>query len=96
MCRGGVLKTQPTGGLAEQALNTARGTSEKDGLAVLKTTGRRPRPRPPFCFGVARHRSPWVRRTPGVPRALGLVRERIGRNSSGENTPRECGLLFDN
>ena len=68
----GDLKTPPTGGRAEQASNTARGTLERRRTCGSTKTGRRPRPRSPFRFGAATHRGPWVRRTPGVPRALGL------------------------
>jgi hypothetical protein len=61
----GFLKTQPTGGRAEQASNTARGTPKGSAdLRFVSTDGRRSLAGSPFCFGVARCRSPRVRRTP--------------------------------
>ena len=66
----------------------ARDAGEKADLRFLQY-GRRPWPGSPFRFGVARCRSPWVRSTPGVPRALGLIRRRNRPNDSGADALRE-------
>jgi hypothetical protein len=84
----GVLKTQPTGGRAEQASNTARGTSERRRTCGYNNTDGGPA-RPPSRLEAATLRGPWVRRTPGVPRALGLLRWRIGRTPRAKPAPRE-------
>ena len=77
------IETSATGGHAEESLkHRARDAGEKADLRFYPT-GRRSRPRLPFCSGFARGLGPWVRWTPGVPRPLGLFRERIGRNHSG-------------
>ena len=86
---------RPPGVSRSKPINTARGTLERRRTCGFKTTGRRPRPGSPFRFGVARCRSPWVRSTPGVPRALGLIRERNRPNDSGAEALRERRRLFE-
>ena len=87
--------SRPPGVSRSKPINTARGTLERRRTCGFKTTGRRPRPGSPFRFGVARCRSPWVRSTPGVPRALGLIRERNRPNDSGAEALRERRRLFE-
>ena len=69
-------ETSATGGHAEESLkHRARDAGEK---ADLRHDHNIEMPLPAgigICSGVATCRSPWVRRTPGVPRALGLFSE---------------------
>ena len=67
-------KVSPPGVSTEQASNTARGTPKASAELVP------PNPdRPAF----ARELGPWVLRSPGVPRPLGLVRERTAKGKTG-------------
>ena len=58
-----VLKSQTTGGLTEQASNTARGTLEERRTCGIYQSG---------CLGFARERGPWVHRTPASRASLTL------------------------
>ena len=79
----------------EQASNTARGTSDEDGLAEVHTDGRRSLAGSPLRSGVARCRSPEVRSDPGVPRALGPFRTAHHQARGAKSAPRER-WLFEN
>ncbi len=87
--RGGLLKTEPTGVVRSKPPTPRAGRWREGGLAVSITTGRRPRPRPPFCSGLARGLGPWVRWTPASPRALGLSSRAYRPNDSDAKTRRE-------
>ncbi len=86
-----VENTQPPGVMRTKASNTARGTLERRRTcgsqiiraAVLAGIAVR--------FGVATCRSPGVRWTPGVPRALGLLSESASAIKLGRIAPRERG-----
>jgi hypothetical protein len=60
------LKRWTTGGRAEQASNTVRGTLERRRTCGLSI---------PERLGAATHRGPWVHRSPGVPRAPRTFRD---------------------
>ena len=84
-----VRKLRPPGDVRSKPQTSRAGRWREGGLAVSTISGRRPRPRSPFCSGPARDLSPWVRWTPGVPRPLGLYRGGIGHMTRAQNAPRE-------
>ena len=72
----GVLKTQPTGGRAEQAYkHRARDAGEMADLRHYQN-GRRSWPGSPLRPGAARHRGTWVHRTPAFRAPSDLFRAR--------------------
>ena len=89
----GDLKTQPTGGRAEQTSNTARGTLERRRTCGFDTTGGGPG-RDRRSASVWRHAEARGSVGPPASRAPSdFFRERLGRITRAQTAPRERGVL---
>ena len=75
----------PPGAMRSKPQTPRAGRWRESGLAELKTTG---------CLDVATCRGPWVRWTPGVPRALGLFRERFETTTRAESRRENDGACL--
>ena len=84
-----VETTQPPGAMRRKASNTARGTLERRRTCGTTTNERQSRPRSPFRFGVARHRTRGSVGPPASRAPSDLFRARIGRNDSDATASRE-------
>jgi hypothetical protein len=82
---GNLKKTRHRGSCGASLKHRARDAGGNGGLAALQSGGGSIKP--PSCFGAARHRGPWVRQDPGVPRRPHFGRRRLGmRRAPGAET----------